>query len=68
MKKDFVYKGLECFLNSNHIWKEKYDYEFTPKYTLLIKRGGSYIPETHVDTKKEALQYMKENYIYIINR
>lgn len=68
MKRNFKYRNLECNLNDNRHGISKCNYEFFPKYKLMIGTKTSWIEECCCNTKREALEYMKRNYIYIINR
>lgn len=55
--RDFTYKGLKFHLND-----AKYHNEFTPKYLLIMwhEGYGYWQEQIHVNSKKEALQYIKE--------
>lgn len=55
--RDFTYKGLKFHLNDR-----KYHNEFCPKYLLIMwnENWGYWQEEIHVNSKTEAMQYIKE--------
>ena len=66
MKRDFTYKDLKFHLNDNGDKGNPYR-EFEGKYILLMwhEGYGKWIQKATVNTKKEALQYVKDNYLYL---
>lgn len=60
--REFTYKNLRFYLNDNH-WHR----EIEGKYVLMVWNSccERWQEVLHVDTKKEALTYIKENYLYI---
>lgn len=66
MNRDFTYKGIKFHLNDNGN-KGDSRREFEGKYILLMwhEGYGKWMQKTIVDTKKEALQYVKDNYLYL---
>ena len=61
MNRDFTYKGIKFHLNDNG------NREFEGKYKLLFWHEGyeRWQQCTTVDSKKEAMEYAKKNYLYI---
>ena len=60
------YLGVEYSLSDNRAFISKRNYEFFPRYKLLIKRpapGGGFmwIQYTTVNSIKEAKQFIKRN-------
>ena len=57
LNRDFNYKGLKFHLND-----AKYHNEFTPQYLLMVwhEGYGYWQEQAHVNSKKEAIQYIKE--------
>lgn len=62
MKRDFHYKELDFHLNDNHGNRE-----FEEKYDLLFWHQGyeRWQKCANVNSKKEALEYVKSNYSYL---
>lgn len=61
---DFSIRGYRFHLNDNRVLISKYNYEFFPKYKLLVLEGGAWNTISCVDTKAEAraeaLRYIRE--------
>ena len=62
MNKDFEYKGYQVHLNDNRAGVSRCNYEFIPRYSVLINHAGIWIQVSCADTKKEARQDIKRYY------
>lgn len=64
MNRDFTYKGIEFHLNDN--WNSPLS-EYEGKYNLLFYHKGyeRWQQCTTVDSKKEAMEYAKKNYLFL---
>ena len=64
MNRDFTYKGITFYLNDN---SDSPLSEFEGKYKLLFWHKGyeRWQQCTTVDSKKEAMEYVKENYLFL---
>lgn len=56
----FIIHGVKFWLNDNRALISKSNYEFFPKYKLMIDRGGWMETGYCFDTKKSAMEYAKE--------
>lgn len=65
MNKEFKYKDTLFHLNDNRLPNGKTP-EYEGKYTLLMWHEGyeKWICKCTVDSKKEAVEYVKRNYLY----
>lgn len=59
VKRNFIYKGEEWNLNDNRNGISKGNWEFFPKYRLMLYRFNCWECITCVETKREAIQYIK---------
>lgn len=66
MNRDFTYKGIKFHLNDNGT-KGSARSEFEGRYALLMWHEGyeKWIQKCTVDTKQDALRYVRDNYLYL---
>lgn len=62
INRDFEYKGYQIHLNDNRAGVSRCDYEFFPRYSVLINRSGAWIQISACDSKREAVQAVKRYY------
>lgn len=66
LNRDFTYKGWQFHLNDNRHGISKCNYEFFPKYKLMLYDIDRWEQIAAVNTKKEAMQYAKQYYYEVL--
>ena len=59
MNRDFNYKGYQIHLNDNRAGVSRCNYEFIPRYSVLINHAGTWMQVAACDSKREAVQAIK---------
>lgn len=64
--RDFSYKGYKFHLNDNRKGISKTNYEFFPKYKLLLFDIDRWVQIACVDTKQEGKAFARRYYLEVL--